>query len=242
MSIHLAFPHGTRVARVTYDNADRGNCFDQEKLSSLADTLESAASDKTCSVIRLEMAGKNFCGGWDVTTFGPLAATGVDAVAAALAESDRTLDRIRALPVPVVAAVRGKVIGFGAGLLSAVHVPVASADVRLSLPEAAYGFAPAGVGHTIAQALPRAQAYSLLTGAVATGQQLLGWGLVTRVVSAAHLDAEVDDLVEALAAIPGDTLRGVVGVVESSRATGRPDQAYQISARSIVRAPEEGAS
>ena len=234
MAIQLALEHGGRVARVSYDNARRGNCFDLGLLTSLVDTLESAASDKSCSVVRLEMAGKNFCGGWDTASFGDLAAAGVDAVAASLAESDRALDRIRTLPVPVVAAVRGQVIGFGAGLLAAVHLPVAAGDVRLSLPEVRHGFAPAGVGHTIAQALPRAQAYSLLSGSSASAQQLLGWGLVTRVVSGASLDAEVDDLVAALAAVPGDALRGVVGVVESSRATGRPDEAYLISARSIV--------
>lgn len=234
MPLDLVSEHGGNAARVIYDNAHRGNCFDLALLTSLADTLESAASDKSCKVVRLEMVGKHFCTGWDVTSFDGLAAAGVDAVAASLAASDQVLDRIRNLPVPIVAAVRGQVIGFGAGLLAALHLPVAATDVRLSLPEVGYGFAPAGVGHTIAQALPRAHAYSVLTGTVASAQQLLGWGLVTRVVAEPSLDAEVDDLVAALAAVPGNALRGVVEVVESSRATGSPDQAYTISARTIV--------
>lgn len=229
-----------RLAQVTYDNSRRGNSVDRPLLSELVEALETAAADPHCSVIRLEMAGPNFCGGWDTRSFGDLAEAGVDAVADQLRESDALLGRIRRLPVPVLCAVRGQVIGFGVGLLAALHLPVAADDVRLSLPEVRYGFAPAGVGHTVAQALPRAQAYALLTGEPATAQQLLQWGLVTRVVAAADLDATVDQLGTDLAAVPGAALRGVVDVVENSLSTGTPDSAYLISARTIVGAPAEG--
>jgi methylglutaconyl-CoA hydratase len=238
MFLSLERAHGGRVARVTYDNSRRGNCFDQDLLTALVEALEEAAADDACAVIRLELTGKNFCGGWDTSSFQALAAAGADALATNLRENDETLGRIRRLPVPVVAAVRGQVIGFGVGLLSALHLPVAASDVRLSLPEVRYGFAPAGVGHTIAQALPRAQAYSLLTGTPANAQQLLTWGLVTRVVDPANLDAEVEELTQSLATIPGDALRAVVEVVESSLATGTPAAAYRASARTIVHGPE----
>ncbi|GAB3834451.1 enoyl-CoA hydratase/isomerase family protein [Dactylosporangium cerinum] len=235
VAITLTREHDGRVARVRYDNAARGNCFDDDALHRLVATMETAAADEACAVIRLDMAGRHFCGGWDTTSFAALAGTTQEAVAAGLRDSDAALHRIRQLPVPVVSAVRGQVIGFGAGLLSAVHLPVAATDARLSLPEARFGFAPAGVGHTITQALPRPHAYALLTGAsTATAAQLLGWGLVARVVPADDLDSEVDALVEALAAVPPRTLRAVVEVVESSLATGTPEHAYDVSARTIV--------
>ncbi|MET7397322.1 enoyl-CoA hydratase/isomerase family protein [Dactylosporangium sp. NPDC005572] len=235
MTITLTREHDGRVARVCYDNATRGNCFDDAALRELVDTLETAAAGEACAVVRLDMAGRHFCGGWDTSSFAALAATTAAAVADGLRDSDAALRRVRALPVPVVAAVRGKIIGFGAGLLAAVHLPVAAADAVLTLPEARYGFAPAGVGHTIAQALPRAHAYDLLTGAAtASAAQLLAWGLVARVVPAADLDGAVDTLVGDLAAVPGETLRAVVEVVESSLATGSPERAYQVSARTIV--------
>lgn len=218
-----------------YDNAARGNCVDDAALRGLVDALEAAAATEACAVIRLDMAGRHFCAGWDTASFAGLATEPPEAVAASLRDSDAALRRIRRLPVPVVSAVRGHVVGFGAGLLDAVHLPIAAADVRLSLPEARYGFAPAGVGHAIAQTLPRSQAYHLLTGvATATADQLLAWGLVARVVAGVDLDHEVDAVVEALLAVPGRTLRAVVEVVESSLATGSPDHAYHVSARTIV--------
>ncbi|MEV0134436.1 enoyl-CoA hydratase/isomerase family protein [Dactylosporangium sp. NPDC050688] len=235
MAINLTSEHNGRVARVRYDNAARGNCFDDRALAELVTTMETAAADDACAVIRLDMAGRHFCSGWDTTSFAALAGTTQEDVAAGLRASDAALQRIRRLPVPVVSAVRGQVIGFGAGLLSAIHLPVAAANARLSLPEARFGFAPAGVGHTIAQTVPRPHAYALVTGAsIATAAQLLSWGLVAEVVADDDVDSEVDALVEALAAVPPHTLRAVVEVVESSLATGSPEQAYDISARTIV--------
>ncbi|MBM7517491.1 enoyl-CoA hydratase/isomerase family protein [Nocardioides nitrophenolicus] len=241
MSTTLTRERDGRVARVGFDHAERGNCFDEPRLSGLVAALEEAAADPRCALIRLDMAGRHFCGGWDTSSFGALATAGEDQVAADLRATDEALDRIRRLPVPVVAAVRGQVIGFGLGLLSAVHLPVAGTGVRASLPEARFGFAPAGVGHTVSQALPRAQAYALLTGATsATAADLHRWGLIAQVVADDGLDAAVDDLVETLMAVPGDTLRAVTAVVESSRATGRPAQAYLIAARTIVRGAAGG--
>jgi enoyl-CoA hydratase/carnithine racemase len=233
--VTLTRERDARVARVRFDNAERGNCFDDAALRELVDTLDTAAADPACVVIRLDMAGRHFCAGWDTSSFAALAAATPEAVAAGLRGSDAAVARIRRLPVPVVAAVRGQVIGFGAGLLAAVHLPVAATGARLSLPEARYGFAPAGVGHTIARCLPRAHAYDLLTGAgTATAAQLLAWGLVARVVADHELDREVDALVDALAALPAHTVRAVVEVVESGRAGEPAERAYEISARTIV--------
>ncbi|WP_329011071.1 enoyl-CoA hydratase/isomerase family protein [Micromonospora rifamycinica] len=238
MTITLTHGHDGRLARVRYDNAARGNCFDTAALHHLVDTLETAAADDGCAVIRLDLAGKNFCAGWDTSSFAALAGATREAVAADLRASDDALHRIRRLPVPVVAGVRGRIIGFGVGLLAAVHLPVAATDAQLSLPEARYGFAPAGVGHTVARSLPRPHAYHLLTGAAtATARQLLDWGLVVRVVADDELDRAVDHLLDTLLAVPGSALRAVVEVVESSLATGTADRAYDISARTIVAGP-----
>ncbi|WP_110207652.1 enoyl-CoA hydratase/isomerase family protein [Nocardioides daejeonensis] len=240
MSTTLSRERGDRVAVVRYDNAARGNSFGLAQLDELATTLERAAARPECAVVRLDMAGRHFCGGWDTSSFASLAASGTDAVAASLRTSDELLARIRDLPVPVVAGVRGKVIGFGVGLLAALHLSIAADDVELSMPEVGFGFAPAGVGHLIAQALPRAQAYALLTHGTADAKQLASWGLVSRVVHGGDLDQQVDGLVETLARIPAGTLRAVVEVVESSRVTGRPDRAYEIAARTVTTALTQG--
>jgi methylglutaconyl-CoA hydratase len=215
VALTLTPQHDGRLIRVRYDNAARGNCFDDATLRELVDALEAAAATDDCVLIELDMAGRHFCAGWDTTAFAGLAGAPLQTVAANLRASDAALGRIRRLAVPVVTAVRGRVIGFGAGLLDAVHLPIAAASARLSLPEARVGFAPAGA-------------------TTATADQLLAWGLVAGVVADDELDRELDALVETLLAVPGRTLRAVVEVVESSLATGSPERAFDVSAATIV--------
>ncbi|MBM9461176.1 enoyl-CoA hydratase/isomerase family protein [Nocardioides sp. zg-536] len=236
MSTTLERTHDGRAARVTFDNASRANAFDETLLCDLVDTLEAAATDEGCAVVELVMAGPHFCGGWDTTTFPALAASGADAVAGGLRRSDELLDRIRDLPVPVVAGVRGRVIGFGAGLLAAIHLPVAARDARLLLPELGYGFTPAGVGRTLARALPRARAYGLLTGTTeADGDDLVALGLAARAVAPTDLDETLAATVTALAGLPADAVRGLVTVVESARRDEDPGIVFETSARTVLR-------
>lgn len=218
-----------------YDNSHRGNSFDDAGLNELVGALEELATEPLCSVIRLEMAGENFCGGWDTRSFGSLSRASVESVAAALAGTDAALDRIRRLPVPVVTAVHGKVIGFGAGLLDAIHVAVAADTATLHLPEVRFGFAPAGVGHALAQGLPRKAAYPMLLGvSTASAQDLLGWGLVSAVTAPESAEELAGRWTDRLADLPGDVSRAVLSVVDASLRTGTPDEGYTISAGTIV--------
>jgi enoyl-CoA hydratase/carnithine racemase len=227
--------HEGRLARVTYDNTGRGNSFSDDGLRELVDALAEAAGTTGCSVIRLEMAGANFSGGWDTTSFGGLSRATTDQVATQLATGQAAADSITELPVPVVTSVHGKVIGFAAGLLDAVHVAIAADTATMHLPEVRFGFAPAGVGHRLTQALPRKSTYAMLLGSMpASADDLLRWGLVSAVVPESSADSTADEWARAIAELPGDVARAVLAVVRSSLETGSPDQAYQISAQTIV--------
>ncbi|MFT4008961.1 MAG: enoyl-CoA hydratase/isomerase family protein [Nocardioidaceae bacterium] len=224
-----------RLTRVGYDNSARGNNFDEAGLRSLVDALADAAAAPDCSVIRLAMAGANFSGGWDTTAFGNLSQASATEVAEQLAASQSLVDSIASLPVPVVTSVHGKVIGFAAGLLDAIHLAVAADTATLHLPEARFGFAPAGVGHRLTQALPRKAVYPLLLGcAAATAEDLLRWGFVSAVVPAQETDERVDALAHSIAELPGQVSRAVLDVVRSSLETGGPGTAFNISAATIV--------
>src|SRR6185312_5033116 len=89
----LTREHDGRVARVRFDNADRGNSFTAAALDDLVATLETAAADDACAVIRLDMAGKHFCAGWDTSSFADLSAATPESVAADLRHSDEQVAR-----------------------------------------------------------------------------------------------------------------------------------------------------
>ena len=52
-----------------YDNAARGNCFDTARCTSSSTRWRPPPPTRHHAVIRLEMAGKHFCGGWDTASF-----------------------------------------------------------------------------------------------------------------------------------------------------------------------------
>jgi methylglutaconyl-CoA hydratase len=224
------------VADVVFDRSSRGNAFTTEALVDLLAALESVAAREDVGVVRLEMAGRHFCAGWDTSTFGDLAREPATVVAERLRENDDHLARLRDLPVPVVAAVRGRVAGFGAGLLAAVHVPVVADDATLAMPEVAHGICPGGVLHTLLSRAPRpAVELLVLSGRPAGADDLLRWGLVADVAPSGGIDDRVDAVVSAIAAQPVEVVRAARSATVATLAAGGPGPAYVAAAESVTR-------
>lgn len=107
------------------------------------------------------------------------AATSVDAGGGAPSISD-LCRLVEEMPLPVVAALKGAVIGPGAELALAAHARVALADARIAFPEIGLGLAPGG-GAT--QRLPRLVGAGealrmLLQARPLTGAEALAAGLI----------------------------------------------------------------
>ncbi|HEY6451367.1 MAG TPA: 3-hydroxyacyl-CoA dehydrogenase NAD-binding domain-containing protein [Steroidobacteraceae bacterium] len=133
------------------------------------------ASPGTRAVL-LRAEGGTFCSGADIGEFsGPPRE----------AEFRDLLARIEALPVPVVAALHGTVLGGGLELALACHYRIAARGARLGLPEVTLGIIPGGGG---TQRLPRLigveRALELILGAKPIdAQQALELGFIDEVVS-----------------------------------------------------------
>ena len=95
------------------------------------------------NAVVLAAAGSTFCSGADIAEFSgpPMEAEFRDLFA-----------RIEGLPVPVVAALHGTVLGGGLELALACHYRIAARGTRLGLPEVSLGIIP-GAGGT--QRMPR---------------------------------------------------------------------------------------
>ena len=90
-------------------------------------------------------AGKDFCSGADLSALQKIAGASV----AENSEDARSLLElfllIRALQVPVVAAVTGRALAGGCGLATACDLVLASGSARFGYPEVKIGFVPAMV-------------------------------------------------------------------------------------------------
>ncbi|CAM3265360.1 enoyl-CoA hydratase/isomerase family protein [Nocardioides dubius] len=230
--IHSA-THGP-LGEVRFDHSGRHNCFTEAALADLVAELERVAADPAVSAIRLTMAGPTFCSGWDTREFAALAQRSGAELEASLRASDAALERIKTLPVPVIAAVRGQVTGFGVGLLASLHLAVLADDTTAALPEIAYGISPAGILGTLLDRLPIAAAQRmLLTGLPVTATELHAWGLAAQVVPEARLDATVAETVERLTGYPGGITRTVLQAIQACSATGTSDPAYAAAVQTL---------
>lgn len=89
--------------------------------------------------------------------------------------------RVRALPMPVIAAVDGYALGGGAELAYAADIRIGTPRVRFGNPETGLGIiAAAGATWRLPEIIGHARATELLlTGRIIDAEEALAWGLVS---------------------------------------------------------------
>jgi enoyl-CoA hydratase len=185
------------VLSVTIDRPDSLNSVTKPVLAGIADAMKQAASDPRVKVVRLGGAGRGFCSGAgmsadDVAGGGP----GREIIA----EANRAIRAITALPRPVVAVVQGPAAGVGVSLALACDLVLASDKAFFMLAFTQVGLMPdGGASALIAAAIGRIRAMRMaLLAERLPATEALSAGLITAVYPAEEFDAEVDKVVSKL--------------------------------------------
>jgi enoyl-CoA hydratase/carnithine racemase len=207
--IRYAKDAGSAVATVTIDRADVLNAFDFQTLRELARAFEDASWDDAVAVVVVSGAGdRAFCTGADLNeqaTFGDSSGQYWRWMGAFI----EMHDRLRNIGKPTIARINGICVGGGNELQMACDFSVLVDDAYIRHVGPEHGSVPAG-GAT--QWLPilvgerRAREIVMLCEEV-TPAQALDWGLVSRVVTRAELDATVAALAEKLRRKLPETMR-----------------------------------
>jgi enoyl-CoA hydratase/carnithine racemase len=196
-------------ATVTLNRPDVLNAFDFRMLRELARAFEDASWDDEIRVVVVTGAGRAFCVGADLKSWG-----------AELVGNSREYwkwfgafkdmhDRLREIGKPTLARVNGICVGGGNELQMACDLAVMVDDAYIRHVGLEHGSVPAG-GAT--QWLPvmvgerRAREIILLCDEIPAAQAA-EWGLVNWAVPVSELDAKVDEVVKKLAAKLPETTR-----------------------------------
>ena len=178
--------------------------------------VEVAGSDARVLVVR--GAGQRaFVAGGDLKELEGLR---TEAEGARLAERMRaTLDRLSALPQPVIGALNGDAYGGGAELAVACDFRVAAEGARIGFTQVKLAILPAWGGmERLQELVGRARAlYLLTTGAVLSAPEAERWGLVEAVWPSAEFDARLEELASAIARAPSATLSGMKAALDAAR-------------------------
>lgn len=182
---------------ITINRPDRRNAISPDVVRGISDALTQADADDSVRVIVLTGAGdKAFCAGGDL---GGMTADSRVAQHFGRAEVGELFQQMRASSKPIVARVNGHALAGGFGLMLACDLVVAADTAQMGTPEINLGLWPFMITAVIQRDLPRKVALDLmLTGKRIDAAEGERWGFVNRVVSAAELDAAVDELVETL--------------------------------------------
>lgn len=175
------------IAFITLDRPERLNALTLGILERLDEVIAEVERDADVRAVVVSGAGnRGFSAGADVLEWGALAA---EDPLAMWRRWDRTghrvLDRLETLPVPVIAAVHGLVLGGGLELALAADLRVASDDTTVGLPEVTIGASPGwGGARRLAALVGVGRAKELvLIGEPILASTALAWGLVNEVTT-----------------------------------------------------------
>ena len=217
------------TARITIDRPEARNALNLEGMAALDAALDEAAGWDVHVLFIRGGGDRAFVSGGDLKE---LENVREERFALDLARRMRaTLDRIPALPFPVVAVINGHAIGGGAEVAIACDYRLAADDVSIGFTQATLGLMPAWGGiERLVQALGRGRALHLLTtGRMVDAAQALQIGLFEEVVPRGELDARVEALAGELALVPRAALAGIKRAAEAAFPYARPELAERAS-------------
>jgi len=174
---------GVRI--LTLDRPDVLNAFDEALTDALATGLREAAEDASVRAVVITGAGRAFSAGQDLRDRAAAIERGDDL---RLGDELRrryhpSIEAIRAMRKPVIAAVNGIVAGAGFGLAVACDLRVASASASFRAAWSKVGLVPdAGSAFFLPRLVGWGRALDLaFTGRAVDASEALAIGLVTRV-------------------------------------------------------------
>jgi enoyl-CoA hydratase/carnithine racemase len=180
------------VAVVTLNRPQRRNALSLNLMLELMACLEEIGRDSEARAVILAAAGKVFCSGHDLSEM-----TGRDLTAyrRIFDVCSELMQRIQAIPQPVIAEVQGIATAAGCQLVAACDLAIASEDAAFATPGVKIGLFCTTPMVALTRAIGRKRAFQmLLTGEMVPARTAAEWGLVNQVVAGADLQAATRQL------------------------------------------------
>jgi len=194
---HIEVRVENAIGRITLSRPDRFNALSLELLHEVIDALGEVSSDPAAKVIVIDGAGKVFSVGHDLNEMIDRERSFFDEL---FATCTVMMEKIQAIPQPVIAKVHGMAAAAGCQLVAACDLVVASADSRFGTTGLKVGLFCSTPMVPLSRAIGRKRALEmLLTGDTITAQKAADWGLVNRVVAADELEAATIELADQIA-------------------------------------------
>jgi 2-(1,2-epoxy-1,2-dihydrophenyl)acetyl-CoA isomerase len=187
-----------KVAEITISRPEVHNAIDMGVVRDLSAALDDCWKDDGIKVIVLKGAGKSFSSGADLKQFMKFAAGEGNPVEYGLKLHFDVIKKMREIPKPIIAEVKGYSIGAGVGLVAASDYAIAAESAVFSCGYILIGLSPdTGTSFLIPRGCSMKRAFELMsTGRRFSAREALDYGIVTEVVPDDRLEERVREVVE----------------------------------------------
>jgi enoyl-CoA hydratase/carnithine racemase len=193
------------VGRITLNRPDRRNALSENLVDELATALDRLGKDSSVRVIVLGAAGPVFSSGHDL---GEMTGRSEAEYRAIFTRCSAMMQKLHAVPQPVIARVQGLATAAGCQLVAACDLAVAATEARFATPGVKIGlFCTTPMVPLVRNIAAKPAMEMLLTGAPITADRALQLGLVNRVVPADQLDAAIQEYIDVIRASSAETIR-----------------------------------
>ncbi|MDI1341567.1 enoyl-CoA hydratase [Polaromonas sp.] len=208
------------------------NTLSEEMLAALQAALDAVAADPGARLVVLAAEGKAFCAGHNLKEM--RAQPELAYYQKLFAQCTRMMLTIQALPVPVLARVQGVATAAGCQLVAQCDLAVASSEATFGVNGIDVGLFCATPSVPLVRNIPAKQAMEmLLTGAFISAEEARLRGLVNRVVAPETLDAEIEQMLQAILAKPREAIAMGKALFYQQRETGIA-AAYQLAGQTMA--------
>lgn len=208
------------------------NTLSEEMLAALQAALDAVAADPAARMVVLAAQGKAFCAGHNLKEM--RAQPELAYYQKLFAQCTRMMLSIQALPVPVLARVQGVATAAGCQLVAQCDLAVAASHVSFGVNGIDVGLFCATPSVPLVRNIPAKQAMEmLLTGGFISAEEARLRGLVNRVVAPEALDAEIEQMLQAILAKPREAIAMGKALFYQQRETGIV-AAYQLAGQTMA--------
>jgi len=219
------------IAIVTLDRPDRQNTMNAAMWTALEETVIALEEDLPYVVVFTGAGEAAFCAGMDVNPDNPQIEAVMDGVfnnkkqpvENLISRLRGVVDRLIALPVPIIAAINGNAYGDGAELVVRCDLRVMDPHAKISFSEVRLGLMPDWGGGVALTRLvgPGLAGELILTGRSMGAERAYEAGLVNRISSPGNACAEALLMAQGIAANGPLAVRSALEVIRRT-----PDLSY----------------
>ncbi len=187
------------VARVTLNNPDKHNAFDDQMIIELTNAFNALAANANVRIMLLKSEGKSFSAGADLDWMKRMASYSYQQNLNDARALAAMLKALHQMPIPTIARVQGATFGGAVGLISCCDIALASSNASFALSEVKIGLVPSTISPYVIAAIGERHAKRyFMTAERFDANTALQIDLVHEAVEKSLLDDKVEQLITAI--------------------------------------------